>query len=92
MRSAAEARAASDESQSDFDLVVVGASLGGFQAVRLLLATGFMGAYTTFSTWSYETVMLAGEGSYGRVALNLLASAAAGLAAVWLGLQLGKAL
>ncbi len=53
---------------------------------RLLLGTGFLGAYTTFSTFSYETVTLAQRGEYVRAASNLLANIGLGLFAAALGI------
>lgn len=53
---------------------------------------GFLGGYTTFSTWMVETV-LAGEsgGRSGkrRAAENLIVPLVAGVAAVWMGVVLG---
>lgn len=58
---------------------------------RLLVAVGFVGAYTTFSTFGYETHKLMEEGSFGLAFLNILLSVAAGLLAVRLGILLGRA-
>lgn len=60
--------------------------------VRTLVAVGFVGAYTTFSTYSYETVQLLLAGSIWRAAVNILASTAAGLVAVLAGMVLARAI
>lgn len=49
------------------------------------LGTGFCGAFTTFSTFGFESVRLAEDGSYAEAGLNVLVSAAAGLLAVAAG-------
>lgn len=54
---------------------------------RALLATGFCGGYTTFSTFSYETVALLEEGDWRRAALYVALSIAVSL----LGMVLGAA-
>ncbi len=56
---------------------------------QTILATGFLGGYTTFSTMSWEGVQLARGGSTGSSALYLGGSLALGLLGAWLGLLLG---
>lgn len=58
---------------------------------RTAIATGLCGAYTTFSTFSYETVRLIEEGSVGQAAGNAFGSVAAGLAAAAVGLAITAA-
>ena len=58
--------------------------------MRLLVATGFVGAYTTFSTFEYETQRLTTTGAFGWALVNVLASVAIGFLAVRLGVQLGR--
>ncbi len=53
---------------------------------RRLVATGFLGGYTTFSTWTYETMQLIQNGDYVRATLNGGGSLVAGLVAVYLGI------
>lgn len=57
---------------------------------RLLIATGFVGAYTTFSTFEYETERLTESGAIGWGALNVLTSVFAGFIAVRLGVILAR--
>lgn len=59
--------------------------------VRPALAIGFLGSYTTFSTFSYETLALVQNGSLGLAAVNVAGSVAAALAGVYLGTVLGRA-
>ena len=64
--------------------IVAGAELEG--DVRRLVATGFLGAYTTFSTWMLDSDRLWLQRRQHRAAaLNLLGSLVLGLFAVWLG-------
>ena len=63
--------------------LLAGAGVGG-DAFRLA-GTGFVGAYTTFSTWMLETQRLGEDGQPWLLALNLAVSVAAGLGAVAVG-------
>ncbi len=60
--------------------------------IRLLLTTGFLGAYTTFSSWMFESIQLIEVGNIARAAINLFGSMAAGIVAVYLGIVLARAL
>jgi len=60
--------------------------------VRSALTIGLLGAYTTFSTLSYETYRLLEDGAVGLAAANMLGSAAVGLFAVYLGVVAARAL
>jgi len=51
----------------------------------LSVGTGFVGAYATFSTFSYETVRLLEDGATRQSLLNIAASLAGGLAAAAVG-------
>lgn len=52
---------------------------------RLLLVVGFLGGYTTFSSFEWETLGLVRDGARWLGLLNVIGSVAVGYMAVWLG-------
>jgi CrcB protein len=59
--------------------------------LRLLLVTGFLGAYTTFSAFGWESYSLFRTDDLGRALVNVGASVVLGLLAVWFGATLARA-
>lgn len=59
---------------------------------RFLIPIGFIGAYTTFSTFEFETFQAVTEGGWLIGAANVVGSVVAGYAALWTGVLLGRAL
>jgi len=75
-----------------FYLTLVTERFSGRSTTRLFVATGFLGAFTTFSTFSYETLALVRMGAFGLAATYVAASLAAGLAAAVFGVLAAHAL
>ena len=61
---------------------------GASQHVRLFLATGVLGGFTTFSAFSLDTALLVERHAYGQAAGYVLGSVAASILAVFVGLAL----
>ena len=59
---------------------------------RWLLATGFLGSYTTFSTYMVESVNLVRDGSISYALLNMIGEVVVGLAFALLGMWLARLL
>lgn len=62
------------------------------EVLRSALAIGFLGAFTTFSTFSLEAVRLLQDGEPARAVGYVAASVVLALLAVWAGLELGRAI
>jgi CrcB protein len=72
-----------------FIIRIPGTPAGISPEVRALLTVGFCGGFTTFSTFTAETIRLAQDGSWPRAVAYVSASVVLGLAAGLAGLALG---
>jgi CrcB protein len=75
-----------------FTLTYMGKRADIDPAWRYFLPLGFIGAYSTFSTYEWETLSTMRSGAFALAALYAAASLVLGLAAVWCGTVLGEAL
>lgn len=71
---------------------LVGLGIRSDSPTFLALGTGFCGAFTTYSTFSYETVRLVETAAWRQGLLNVAASIGGGLAAAVLGFVVGSSL
>jgi CrcB protein len=60
--------------------------------VRILLLTGFVGGFTTFSTFAVETVTLVQDGTWTLALLNFLANNLAGVTLAFAGIYMGRSI
>ena len=74
-----------------FLLIVLSERLRPTRYLRPLLATGFLGAYTTYSTFAVEVDLLVKNGHVAIAMAYAVASFAAGWLAVWAGMSVAKA-
>jgi len=61
-------------------------------SVKLFLAVGVLGGFTTFSTYSHETLSLARDGMFTLAAINAIGSVVLGLLGAYAGMVVGRLL
>jgi CrcB protein len=73
-----------------FTLTFLGKRAGLSPAWRFLIPIGFVGAYSTFSTFEWEIFVNLQSGAFFIAALYVVLSCVVGLAGVWLGALIAK--
>ncbi len=73
-------------------LVVVLERLGPSRYLRPFVATGFIGSFTTFSTFAVETDLLIKDGHVATAAAYAVSTLAVGLFCAWVGVVIGRLL
>ena len=75
-----------------FSLTYLGKRAGLSPAWRFFISVGFVGAYSTFSTYEWETLSTLRAGAFALASLYAIGSLILGLAAVWCGALLAEAI
>src|SRR5271170_6435072 len=73
-----------------FIMTILTERLSPHPNLRLLLVVGFLGGYTTFSSFEWETLGLVRDGGWWLGLLNTVGSVLLGYIAVWLGAAIAK--
>jgi CrcB protein len=74
-----------------FTLAYLGNRLEINPAWRILIAVGFIGSYSTFSTFEWETLSTLRTGAFSLAALYACGSVILGLVATWCGMAVAEA-
>jgi CrcB protein len=61
-------------------------------SLRVFLTIGILGGFTTFSSFSYETIAMIRDGEFAYASLNVLASVLCCISGTWIGLIAGRTL
>ncbi len=70
--------------------ILVVQKLHAMPELRAILVVGFLGSFTTFSTFSLETFSLIEQGNLSQAGLYTLSSLVMGVLAVWAGISIAK--
>ncbi|OIO67607.1 MAG: fluoride efflux transporter CrcB [Zetaproteobacteria bacterium CG_4_9_14_3_um_filter_49_83] len=62
------------------------------EVMRMALTVGFLGAFTTFSTYSLESIRLLEEGAFALAFGNVMGQVVVGLTLAWLGMSIARSL
>ena len=73
-----------------FVLTLLAEKSGWSPSWRYLISVGFLGGYSTFSTFEYETFRVFQDGEFLVAGLNVIFSVVVGFVSVWLGYIVGK--
>jgi|RhiMethySRZTD1v2_1073278.scaffolds.fasta_scaffold657959_2 fluoride exporter len=73
-------------------VMAASAAIGWSATVRMAVTVGFLGGFTTYSSFNQETMMLWERGATSAAMLNVAVTLLGGLAAGWVGMVVGRGL